>query len=585
MDSTKSLAQDDSIDETLQSNGRLSHGNSCLPPYAQSQSTISNNQNDNNPDLPRSTRNAEPLVPSVEWVYPSDYDGPRHELGSVELEFRSVGAVNEPSVQQESTAEISTNTIRIDPSQTIFIPTINGEVVTPRRCYVKIFGFRICDDNFTTKIHPWILIITLIIAVIAGLTGGLLYSPTTTSQVQSDDLPFTNPPSTIPSVAPSFDARTKNITGKLFTLTGDAILLFEKESPQSKALTWILYEDRMKLSHESPNLVQRYVTMVLYYSLGGEKWTNNGGYGSEEDECDWLGIVCSQSPNNIISIELEKNNLEGTLPEEIGFLSHLRELIFSTNKISNTLPSSIGMLAKLQILKIAGNDMSGTIPEEFSGLKSLEAIGLAGNQLSGTLPSFFGNFRFLQHVTFVRNGFTGTIPSSFSKLRLLTTLLITENKHTGTIPSELGMCQNLELLDLNNNNFEGTIPLSLGDLSFLKRMNLSHNRITGSIPKGLGRLSNLLILSLRNNLLTGRIPPDLGSLSKADLIDISHNIINGTISSNFENLHNLETLKMHDNIITGEVSEKICELQLKTMTGDCLGIEPELLCLCCTQCY
>jgi len=495
-------------------------------------------------------QNLQPLRPLVEWIYPGGHS-----------ESDPIDERNESSQQQESTIETIPSTVIVDPSQTIIIPTVDGEIVRPRRCYVKIYGLRICDDNFPTKINPYILfIILLIIGLAAGLTGGLLHSPVGAfAQVESNNVPFTRSPSVVPSMSPSFDGRTMNITEILLSVSGDVI--YDIDSPQNKALRWILYEDGMILSHESSNLVQRYALMVLYYSMLGEEWSNNDGYGSEKHECNWYGVGCDSFSLQVGSIDLRQNNLVGKIPQEIGSLRQMRKLFLRFNRIDGSIPSSIGMLTKLEILNIEQNRISGTIPDEMKNCRSLQSIRVDINKLIGTIPTFLEDLRFLQILNLGINKLTGPIPSNLSNVQLLRILRLDENKLTGTIPSELGKYQFLEFLELSNNQLEGTIPSSLSNLG------------------------SLIDLLFENNILSGTIPKELAMLSNLEKVMISNNRLTGTIPSSFDNLNNLDVLELHGNMITGEISEKLCSFSLGHLTSDCLGIEPEVLCLCCTQCF
>jgi len=573
--------------------------------------------------IPGIERHEERTTPGPKWIYQSNFDGHRHEHGSTV-------DTNEPNLQKHS-SNATSSTIIIDPSQTMFIPTIVGEVVTPRRCYVKIFGFRLCDDNYPANINSSILVITFIIVLAVGITGGLLHSPVAPSKLESNNLPFTSSPSMMISAAPSFDTRTKNITEKLFSLSGDAILY--TESPQNKALTWILYENGMNLSHESPNLVQRYVMMVFYYSMGGEKWTNSGGYGSGRDECGWYGIYCFPSLLKVRQVHIDNNNLAGMIPKEIGYLNKLEVLILQSNRISENIPSSIGMLPRLKSLVLNENYLSGVIPEEITNCRMLELLLLRANRLSGTIPSFLGDLHYIQEIVLTDNKLTGTIPSTLSYLQYLSTISFKMNTLSGTIPSELGMCQSLQDLHLTHNDLEGSIPSNLGNLMLLKRLHLHDNMLSGTIPKELRMLSKLndlslydnmmdgtipselglcqsiqvlyldnndlegsipsdlgnLMLSKRlhlyDNMLSGTIPEELGMISKLNDLSLHNNMMNGRIPSSLDNLNDLEILKLHYNTITGEVSEKKCVFSMISMTADCLGIEAKVSCSCCTECF
>ena len=59
------------------------------------------------------------------------------------------------------------------------------------------------------------------------------------------------------------------------------------------------------------------------------------------------------------------NNLEGTIPEELGALASLTQLNLSGNKLSGTIPSTLYALTNLEFVKLEGSGNSkvkGTIP-------------------------------------------------------------------------------------------------------------------------------------------------------------------------------------------------------------------------------
>jgi len=503
----------------------------------------SNSQNGNNGELFTETTNAQLIRPSVEWIYPDGYIGPRTELGNS-------GAINVESVEHEVTVvatlsgELDSNTdiLMVDPSRTTLIPAIEGEIVRPKRCHIKSCGIRICDDDFTMIINPWIFITILIFAS----AGGFLYSLGAPAQDQPEDLSVT----TIPTMSPSTDM---NITEQIFSLSGNATL--DTGSPQNKALTWILND-----SHDSTRLVQRYILMVFYYSMAGDKWTNNNGFGSAENECDWYGISCT-GEKELLKFFLADNGLEGNLPNELGHLSNVMTINFKKNRISGSLPSTFGIMTSLNFLELEENNLSGMIPHEIRNCRNIRQFKIFSNRLSGTVPSFFGDLEYLH------------------------TVLLDKNQFTGTIPSELGMSRSLETLYIAENKLIKGIPSSLGNLSELKFLFLENNELTSTIPKELGMLPNLNSLSLSNNRLTGTIPEDLGSLSSMEQILLSNNRIKGTIPSSFDNLQELNVLELHENLITGELSNKLCELRFLTFTSDCAGSEAKVSCACCTRCY
>ena len=59
--------------------------------------------------------------------------------------------------------------------------------------------------------------------------------------------------------------RVVNITKALLDVSGE--VMFQHDSPQNKAYTWIVEKDGMNLTYSSATLVQRYTLMVFYHGM------------------------------------------------------------------------------------------------------------------------------------------------------------------------------------------------------------------------------------------------------------------------------------------------------------------------------
>jgi hypothetical protein len=104
-------------------------------------------------------------------------------------------------------------------------------------------------------------------------------------------------------------------------IVSDPVALDTEGSPQNLAATWIIELDPLTLCPLSPNLIQRYVMAVFYYSTRGGRWIqcsaptdfddpeaiasanmacNIVAPGGKSDawltpslECDWGGAACN----------------------------------------------------------------------------------------------------------------------------------------------------------------------------------------------------------------------------------------------------------------------------------------------------
>jgi len=249
--------------------------------------------------------------------------------------------------------------------------------------------------------------------------------------------------------------------------------------------------------------------VALYNSTDGPNWTDHTNWLTGPVNT-WFGIEIEEGRVTEVNMGFYGNNMTGTLPEEMGDLTELKELGLYRNQIS------------------------GAIPETFSGLEKLEFLFLNENELSGIIPEYFGLFTDLQLLWLDNNQFTGSIPESFSALNNLVQLHLGMNQLTGGIPEFLGNLVGLEVLYLSDNDLDGTIPEALSNLTNLTQLLLASNQITGVIPESLGNLFSL------------------------QHIDLSYNQFTGIIPESFINLENLESLTLNDNFIDSPIPDMIC---------------------------
>ena len=160
-----------------------------------------------------------------------------------------------------------------------------------------------------------------------------------------------------PSSTPSTSTSIKSTTS-LYAEISDAIAplypdnstspLLNSSTPQSKALTWMTYNDKYK-SSSNDDLIQRYTIVVLYFSFYANTWNRNINWMTHSDVCRWYGVLCYNYPNNITvnQILLNDNGLKGSIPPEISLLHELDHIDLGNNYITGAIPSSIGLLSKL----------------------------------------------------------------------------------------------------------------------------------------------------------------------------------------------------------------------------------------------
>ena len=282
-----------------------------------------------------------------------------------------------------------------------------------------------------------------------------------------------------------------------------------------------------------------------------------------------FGVITDNTDGRVIRLNLNSNNLSGTLTPALGRLSKLRALLVINNKTSGRIPAELGQLTDLEILNLASNDLTGNIPADLGNLVKLRSVNLYGNQLTGHIPFELGHLTRLGYLDLSSNLLTGNIPASLGQLTNIRDFFLRENQLTGRIPPELGDINNsiLQNLDLSWNALTGNIPPELGQLSHLRyNLSLGPNRLSGNIPAELGNLTNLVWLDLQGNLLTGRIPPELGNMIALKQLWLNTNELSGRIPTELGKLTELVDLSLQYNQLSGELPPELGYLtNLKTL--------------------
>ena len=290
-------------------------------------------------------------------------------------------------------------------------------------------------------------------------------------------------------------------------------------SPQLLALEW-LSENANFDSYEEEILLQRFVMATLYFSTGGSEWLQNDLWLSDVNECLWYTSTNTRPPCNeaglLTNLELDLNDLSGTIPSELALLSdNLRRIDFTRvgvgPSLSGSMPSALGMLTRLEFVSLKGNKLTRSLPREIGNWQQVNQIDLSYNFLIGTVPSEIASLSELTHLDLTSNFFTGNIPTTIGRLSNMRKLHLGSNYLEGPIPSEIGNMRVLEAINVEMNQLT-SLPSEIGNLVSLHTLEISNNEIQGTIPSEIGNLASILNLNLASNSFTGAIPSEIGNL-------------------------------------------------------------------------
>jgi len=256
---------------------------------------------------------------------------------------------------------------------------------------------------------------------------------------------------------------SKERSAGLYSIVSSISDTTKLENPTSsayQALDWLDNVDSAVLCLATDRVKQRYVSAVLYYSLAGSEWKNCGAESegcivkqddekmfknirwlNEAHECLWFGLHCegNKTPLNadeisyLTDIDLDDNNLVGSLPEELFELGSIQTLIMDSNKLFGNIPSEISLMTNLNTIDLDDNALDGTLPTELFNLTKLEIIDLNSNKFIGTLPSEIRNLVNIKFLQLDFNYLTGSLPAKdILPLKNIFALTLESNELTGS---------------------------------------------------------------------------------------------------------------------------------------------------------
>uniref|UniRef100_A0A7N2LHQ8 Receptor-like protein 12 n=2 Tax=Quercus lobata TaxID=97700 RepID=A0A7N2LHQ8_QUELO len=309
--------------------------------------------------------------------------------------------------------------------------------------------------------------------------------------------------------------------------------------------------------------------------------------------------VMEVGKDSLYYFSVSRNNLTGHIPSLICNLSSLIYLDFSYNHLNNMIPQCLGKLSdNLKNLNLQSNNLNGTVPATFAKGCQLRSLKLNGNQLEGALPQSLVHCRKLEVLDFGNNKISGTFPCWLESLSELCVLVLRSNNFHGAIgnPKTKFPFPNLRIIDLSHNKFHGLLPTKFfmylkammnvsadkGELKYMgddyyqdsvtvvmkglsielvkiqslfTTIDFSNNNFKGEIPKAIVELRSLKGLNFSHNNLSGHVPPSLGNLTNLEWLDLSSNKLTGEIPIQLADLTMLAFLNLSENYLFGHMPQ------------------------------
>ncbi len=115
-----------------------------------------------------------------------------------------------------------------------------------------------------------------------------------------------------------------------------------------------------QLATTSPE-TDRATLVALYDSTDGPNWRYSDNWLSDAPLGEWHGVTTNYH-GRVIDLELNRNQLSGEIPPELGNLANLTVLNLGFNQLSGEIPPELGSLANLIGLTLHANQLSGCVP-------------------------------------------------------------------------------------------------------------------------------------------------------------------------------------------------------------------------------
>ena len=345
------------------------------------------------------------------------------------------------------------------------------------------------------------------------------------------------------------------------------------------------------------------------------------------------GVEAMQLLSSLRRVNVEHNQLTGTLPFDMGKLKKLEEVRMGQNQLGGHIPSSLFRSESLLRLDLHGNDFTGELEvhqasilqylylfdnsmsgeldpnvfcnvadtlidlrlnnNSFAGklpgiscrMEQLELLSLAQNSFTGPIHDTMGDVVFpsLKEIHLFENKLLSTIPGSIFSPVNLTAVLLGYNELTGTLSTDLvGDARNLAHFYVNSNKLSGKLDDFAGStgMGSLKKLRMEFNKFSGTIPK-LNQKKTLELLYLYNNSFTGTLDNIVG-FDNLRKLKVSNNTFEGDLSPELGTLKNLEVLSLNGNKFKGIVPTQLQQLtalsELRIEHNDISGVVPQGVC-------
>ena len=258
--------------------------------------------------------------------------------------------------------------------------------------------------------------------------------------------------------------------------------------------------------------------------------------------------------------ELSYNILRGPIPHAVGSMQRLKEFQvksmssewIDSNKLRGPIPHAVGSWSRLSAFNVVGNDLSGSIPHAVSSWAPVSYFGVDDNSLCGPLPQAVGGlWPALDILRVSNNCLCGPIPHAVVSWGRLHMFLVGSNQFRGPIP--VGSMRHLAYYSVRSNQVSGSIPHDVGSWARATRFHVFCNQLRGPIPHAVGSMQQLKEFMADTNSLEGPIPHVFGFTLRLEHFNVHENGLEGPIPHAVGALAALSRFVAHDNALSGSI--------------------------------
>jgi len=326
-----------------------------------------------------------------------------------------------------------------------------------------------------------------------------------------------------------------------------------------------LYLSNCRLSSSIPSLRHHNLTVLEALDLSRNPFNSPASP-------NWYWDVTS-----LKVLDIEKCELSGPFPDELGNLTMLEALDMGWNSIEGMIPATLKNLCRLQAVYLAENNIGGDVTDLIERLpncswNSLQELILFGTNITGTTLKSLLNLTALSALLLHRNHLSGSVPVEIGTLKNLVGLHIGNNSFSGVISeTHFSSLTNLKSIDFSQTYLQVKVDLDWKPPFHLDAAFLSSCHLGPQVPKWLRWQKNIYELEMSDASLVGRIPDWFWTtFSNAWSLDLSYNQISGELPPSLE-IMSVEQLFLQSNHLIGSIPQLPRSIELLDISKNSLS--------------